>query len=171
MRVLRVQKVELKLEALTGGVLKSAFNNFARFTVKHMCWSLFLIKLQAWLCATFQEKKLWNRGFVSLVSFCKFSQIFNKTYFVKQCPNGCLSEMNQKNVFTKSIHRKTAVMASFLMQLQTYGLTVFPKSDSITDAFLWKSGSFTEHQFYRTMLRGCFWFPVTFSMYYLPYQW
>ena len=83
MSVLRVQKVELRLEALTGGVLKSAFNNFARFTVKRTCWSLFLIKLQAWLCATFQEKKLCPRGFVNLVSFCKFSQIFNKTYFVE----------------------------------------------------------------------------------------
>ena len=37
--------------------------------------------------------------------------------------------------------------------------------------FLWKLGSFTEHQFYRTMLRNWFWFPVKYSMHYLPYQW
>ena len=29
--------VELKLEALTGGTLQSAFNHFAKFTVKHLC--------------------------------------------------------------------------------------------------------------------------------------
>ena len=34
LRGLRIQKVELKLEALAGGVL---FNNFAKFTVKHLC--------------------------------------------------------------------------------------------------------------------------------------
>ena len=32
LRSLRVKKVELKLEALTGGVLQSAFNNFTKFT-------------------------------------------------------------------------------------------------------------------------------------------
>ena len=33
-RGLRVKRVELKLEVLTGGVLQSAFNNFAKFTIK-----------------------------------------------------------------------------------------------------------------------------------------
>ena len=41
------------LEAVTGGVLK----NFVIFTVKHLCWSLFLIKLQAY---KFIEKRLQN---------------------------------------------------------------------------------------------------------------
>ena len=48
------------LEAASGGVLK----NFVIFTGKHLCWSLFLIKLQA----------------------CKFIeglQIFKNTYFEK----------------------------------------------------------------------------------------
>ena len=40
----------------------------------------------------------------------------------------CLSEMSQKKiVFTKAIHRKSPIMASFLGQRQTGGLTVFPK--------------------------------------------
>ena len=39
------------LEAATGGVLK----NFVIFTGKHLCWSLFLIKLQA---CKFIEKRL-----------------------------------------------------------------------------------------------------------------
>ena len=42
------------------------------------------------------------------------------------CLNGCLNEMKQ-NVFTKSIHRKTPAKAPFLVQLQTCGLTAFPK--------------------------------------------
>ena len=35
-RGLRVRRVGLKLKALTGGVLQSAFNNFAKFTEKHL---------------------------------------------------------------------------------------------------------------------------------------
>ena len=33
---LRVMNVELKLEALTRGVVKSVFDNFAKFTVKYL---------------------------------------------------------------------------------------------------------------------------------------
>ena len=33
---LRVKKVELKIEALTGGVRQGPFNNFKKFTVKHL---------------------------------------------------------------------------------------------------------------------------------------
>ena len=44
------------LEAVTGGVLK----NFVIFTGKHLCWSLFLIKLQA---CTFIEKRLQHSCF------------------------------------------------------------------------------------------------------------
>ena len=156
----------MKSEALTEGVLQSAFNNFAQFTVNHLCWSLFLINLQAWWCTIFSRK----RTLAQVFSFT-FSEIFKKTYFLEHARTDAWVKWTKKIVFTKSIHRKTPVMTSFLAQLQTYGLTNYPKRDSITDAFLWKLGSFTEHQFYRTMLRDCFWFPVTFSMYHLPYQW
>ena len=37
-------------------VKKSALKNFANCTEKHMCWSLFLIDLQAWGPSTFLEK-------------------------------------------------------------------------------------------------------------------
>ena len=36
-RGLRVKKVALKSEALTGGVLQGPFNNFKKLTVKHLC--------------------------------------------------------------------------------------------------------------------------------------
>ena len=32
-----VKKVKWELEAITGGVLQSASNNYAKFTVKHLC--------------------------------------------------------------------------------------------------------------------------------------
>ena len=35
-RGLKVKKVGLKSETLTGGVLQSAFNNFAKFSAKHL---------------------------------------------------------------------------------------------------------------------------------------
>ena len=44
------------LEAATGGVLK----NFVIFTGKHLCWSLFLKRLQTW---KFIEKRLQHRCF------------------------------------------------------------------------------------------------------------
>ena len=129
-------------------MLKSFFNKVAGLTLR-----------------IFSRKKTLAQLFS-----CRFSEIFKKTYFVEHTRTDAWVKWTKKIVFTKSIHRGTPVMASFLVQLQTCGLTVFQKSDSITDAFLWKLGSFAEHQFYRTMLRDYFWFPVTFSMYYLPYQ-
>ena len=38
----------------------SALKNFVNFTGKHLCWSLFLIKLQAW---NFVKKRLQHRCF------------------------------------------------------------------------------------------------------------
>ena len=159
-----MRRVELKLEALTGGVLKSAFNNFPKFTVKHLCWSLSKVA-ELMVCNFFKKKTL------AQVFCCKFSEIFKKAYFVEHARTDAWVKWTKKKIFTKSIHRETPVVASFLVQLQTSGLTVFPKKDSIADVFPWKLESFTEYRFHRTMLRGCFWFPVTYSMYYLPYQW
>ena len=98
----------MKLEALTGGIIQSAFNNFAKFTVEHLCWSLFLIKLQVWWCATFWRKK--NSGTRVFLAWTDTWVKWTKTI-----------------VFTKSIYWETPVMASFLVQLQTRGLTVFQK--------------------------------------------
>ena len=48
------------LEAATGDVLK----NFVIFTGKHLCWSLFLIKLQA---CKFIENRLQHGAFLCLL--------------------------------------------------------------------------------------------------------
>ena len=55
-------------EAATGGSIKtSVLKNFAKFLGKHLCQSLFLIKLQA---SGFIEKRLWYMCFP--VHFPKF---------------------------------------------------------------------------------------------------
>ena len=36
-------------EAATGSAITGVLKNFANFTGKHLCWSLFLMKLQAGL--------------------------------------------------------------------------------------------------------------------------
>ena len=122
--------------------------------------------MQAWWCATLSRKKT-----LAQVFSCEFSEIFKKTYFVEHTRLDAWVKWTKKIVFTKSIHRETPAMAPFLGQLQTSGLTIFPKRESIANAFLWKLGSFSEHQLYRSMLGDYFWFPVTFSMYFLLYQW
>ena len=47
-----------------------ALKNFANFTGRHLCWSLFLIKLQAFRPATLIKKRIEHRCFP--VKFTKF---------------------------------------------------------------------------------------------------
>ena len=112
----------MKSEALSGGVLQGTFINFAKFTVKHLRLSLFLIKLHAWWCAALPRRK----NFGTLFSY-KLSEIFKKNYFVEHVRKNAWVKSTKKIVFAKAIHGKTLVMASFLVQLQTCRLTVFPK--------------------------------------------
>ena len=57
---------------------KAVLKNFAIFTWKQLCWSLFLIKLQA---CSFIKKRLQHRCFPKF--FNKFSKLF--THFTSQC--------------------------------------------------------------------------------------
>ena len=55
-------------------VKKGALKNFANFTCKQMCWSLFLIKMQACLC--------WSLFLTPTQMFyCEICEIFKNTYF------------------------------------------------------------------------------------------
>ena len=72
---LKPQKQPLKLFC-EKGVLR----NFANFTGKHLCWSLFLIELQE--VRSFIKKRLWHRCF--LVEFTKFLRTPNL-----KTANGC----------------------------------------------------------------------------------
>ena len=91
---------------------------------KHLCWSLFLIKLQAWWCAILSRQKTLAQ--VNSKCFQKFLE----DLLCRTCLNRYLSEISQKAVSTKSIYRKTPLMTSFLVQLQRCGLKSFPKGTS-----------------------------------------
>ena len=111
-----------------------------------------------------------NKQTQAQVFFCKFSKIFKKTYFVKYARMNTWVKWTKK-IFTKSIQRETPIMASFLVHLQTCGLTVFPKRDYITDAFLCKLAVLQNINFTEKCCVTASDFPLAFSMYYSPYHW
>ena len=58
-------------EAATGGVLsKKVLKDFAKFTGKHLCQSLFFNKVAGFRPATLLKKRVWHRCFP--VNFAKF---------------------------------------------------------------------------------------------------
>ena len=56
---------------------KTNFKNFVNFTRKHLCWSLFLIKLLAWRPATLLKKDLHRRFPVNIAKFLRTSILKN----------------------------------------------------------------------------------------------
>ena len=155
----------MKSGELTGGDLQSAFNTFVKFTVKHLWWSLFLIKLQVGWCATLSRKIT-----LAQVFSCKFSKIFKKTYFVEHVRK--ILEWNKKNGIRTICSQENSGDDFLVRAVVDMWVYSFFKREPITDAFLQKLwSSFTEHYFHKTMMRDFFWFLATFSMFYLLYQW
>ena len=62
---------------------KGVLEKFAKFTGKHLCWSLFLNKVAGLRPATLLIKRLQQKGFP--VNFAKFSRI----PFLKNTFGGC----------------------------------------------------------------------------------
>ena len=62
---------------------KGVHKNFAKFTGKHLCQSLFFKNVAGFRRATLLKKKLWNKCF--LVNFAKFS----RTPFYRTLPDDC----------------------------------------------------------------------------------
>ena len=58
-------------------IKKAIINNFAKFTGKHLCWSLLLLKLKAFRSATLLKEN------PTLMFFCKYCEIFKNVYFEK----------------------------------------------------------------------------------------
>ena len=54
---------------------KRVLKNFANFTEKHLCWSLFLMKFQAFRSAALLKKD------PTQVFVCEIFEIFKNTYF------------------------------------------------------------------------------------------
>ena len=63
-------------------LLKKDVKNFANITGKHLCWSLFLIKLQVCRPTNFIKRRLQHRYFS-----CQNSGIFKSTYFKEHLKN------------------------------------------------------------------------------------
>ena len=66
---------------------------------------------------------------------CKFSEIFEKTYFLGHIRADVLNDMNQKKLFLIYSHKNNSkdVLFSAVADMWAYS---FSKIDSITDAFL-----------------------------------
>ena len=56
---------EVKKQAPRGVLQKSVLKNITKFTGKHLCWSLFLIKLDAWRpeACSFTKKRIQSKSF------------------------------------------------------------------------------------------------------------
>ena len=55
----------------------AVLKNFAVLPRKHLCWSLFLIKLQAQVCVFIKKETLTQ------VFSCEYCKIFKKSFFIK----------------------------------------------------------------------------------------
>ena len=85
---------------------KGVLKNFTIFTEKHLCRSLFLIKLKASLRpATLLKKRLQHRCF-PVMFFCEYCEILKNTYFVEHLRTAAFAlgtdaieyqNMNEKN--------------------------------------------------------------------------
>ena len=76
--------------------------------------------MQVWWCTTYQ-KETPAKAFS-----CKLSEIFEKIYFVEHIRADAWMKWTKKNC-VQSIRKKTPVNTSFLVHLQTCGVTAFPK--------------------------------------------
>ena len=78
-----MDKTLVKTEKSAGAVVrgcsvkKYVLKNFAKFTGKYLCWSLFLMKFQALRSGTLLKYDS------NTVFLCKFDKIFQNTYFVE----------------------------------------------------------------------------------------
>ena len=67
---------------------KAVLKNFAIFTGKHLCWGLFIKKLQ-----TFRPATLLKRD------FCEYSEIFKNNYFEENLRTA-VSEIPNLNIYS-----------------------------------------------------------------------
>ena len=67
---------------------KAVLRNFAKFTGKHLCQSLFFIKVTGLRPATLSKKRLWHRCFP--VNYAKFL----RTPFIHKTPLVAASDRN-----------------------------------------------------------------------------
>ena len=79
--------IGLRSSHLSCSIEKTVLKNFAIFTGKHLCWSLFLIKLQDFRPATLLERDSNTDVFPWIL------QSFYEYLFWKTSTNGCFSKL------------------------------------------------------------------------------
>ena len=72
---------------------KVIFRNFANFTGKYLCQSLFFNKVAGLMLATLLKKRLWYRSFP--LKFAKFL----RTLFLQNTSSGCFSISRQFSIW------------------------------------------------------------------------
>ena len=90
-------------------VKKGVLKNFANFKGKHLCWSLFLIKLQAFRSATLIKKRLQHRHF-----FVKFVKLFKNTYFEER-----QRATASKLLFREKPHLLIKILGFMILQIRS----------------------------------------------------
>ena len=119
---------------------KGVLKNFAKFTGKHLCKSLFLIKLPA-APATLFKKRLWHRYFP--VNFAKFL----RTPFLQK--NSWATASEERSFFkwapNKSVKTACVCTAFFFHYFKYYGQNIFSR---ITALYLTAKVERKEKTFY-----------------------
>ena len=87
---------------------KGVLKDFANFKGKHLCWSLFLIKLQAFRPATL----LKGDSYIEI--FCEISEIFKNTYFEE-----CLRATASKLLFQEKPHLLIKMLGFMILQIRS----------------------------------------------------
>ena len=89
---------------------KGVFKNFAKFTGKHLCWSLFSNKVAGWKPAMLLKKRLWHMFFP--VIFAKIwvkNNNFNfptQFYYHQRRENVIIQQLNcHQNTKERGVHR------------------------------------------------------------------
>ena len=98
---------------------KGVLRSFAKFTGKHLCQRLFLMKLQTWP-ATLLKKGLWRKCFP--VNFARFLS----TPFLQNSPGGCFCKLqiNKRKFFpTYSVMHFAFVFSEYFIFSQYVTIT------------------------------------------------
>ena len=135
-KILSVEYVSIRSSHRICSVKKVVLKNFANFTGKNLCWSLFLIKLQfqgpatllkktstkvlpCEICEPFKSNyfeehlwmstsKLYLKKESNIVFSCKFSELFKNNYLVKD-----LQTAGSETAVWGSLFNKTASLMAW----------------------------------------------------------
>ena len=108
-----------------------ALKNFAKFTGKHLCQSLFFYKVPDVRPATLLKKRLWHRSF--LVNFAKFL----RTPFLRAPPDNCF--WKRKHILICLKLKALSPMSWMGKRFETCHNSFYEKSKTIFKSLLLQS--------------------------------